>query len=65
MIFPYPDNECEGCKQGKKLQEAPYSSIVGKGAIHLPEGWVCTKYLNSVQYAAYKKLEESRKQSGK
>jgi hypothetical protein len=66
---PYPEHECEGCNRGlellistlRDLRSGAYSSIVGQGAIHLPEGWVCTKYLNPDAYAAYKKLQESRK----
>jgi hypothetical protein len=32
------------------------SSIVGQGAIHLPEGWVCTKWLDSEAYRAYEHM---------
>ena len=58
---PYPEHECEGCKQGMELLVAPYSSIVGQGAIHPPHGWVCMKYIGPDAYAAYRKLYESRR----
>jgi hypothetical protein len=55
---PYPEHECEGCKLGKEVMVAPYSSIVGVGFIHLPEGWVCTKYIGP---ETYKLLQNRRK----
>ena len=53
IVPPYPDHECEGCKQGKPLTVAPYSSIVGQGAIHSPEGWVCMKFMPPTAYKVY------------
>jgi hypothetical protein len=46
---------------GKELLVGGHSSIVGTGAIHLPEGWVCTKYLHPESYAAYLRLLEVKK----
>jgi hypothetical protein len=62
--FPHPEHECEGCNLGKELLVGAISSfassIVGRGAIHLPEGWVCEKYLSPEAYAAYQNLKRSR-----
>ena len=57
MNAPYPEHECEGCKQGKELIVGKKSSIVGIGAVHLPEGWVCMKYINPAAYEAYKAIQ--------
>jgi hypothetical protein len=50
---PYPDHECEGCNQGKKLMIGKPSGIVGKAAIHLPEGWVCEKWVTPKVHQIY------------
>ena len=57
---PYPEHECEGCDQGKKLLVGKYSSIVGQGAIHLPEGWVCMKYTPPKAYSAFRASQRPR-----
>ena len=54
IVPPYPDHECEGCKQGKELfRSGAHSSIVGEGLIHLPEGWVCMKFIPPAAYKVY------------
>lgn len=58
---PHPEHDCPGCNMGKELMVGKYSSIVGQGAIHLPEGWVCMKYVSPKAYEAMRMVDAKRR----